>query len=86
MAGYYCFTLVLVCPFVGSSVRPSVRLSNVHPSVFSFTDDNLSKMSMNFTKLGMCTDNVDVWFEIANRQISSIFEGVIWPRHVRIFV
>ena len=73
VAGYYGFTLVIpesVCPSV---VRPSVR--------FSFPDDNLSKHQWIFTKLGMCIDIVEIWYGIANGQISSIFDGVICPRH-----
>ena len=34
-----------------------------------------------FTKLGMCIDIVEIWFGIANGQISSNFYGVICPRH-----
>ena len=44
---------------------------------FSFPDDNLSKHQWIFTKLGMCIDIVDIWFGIANGQISSNFYGVI---------
>ena len=33
---------------------------------FSFLDDNLSKIQWIFTKLGMCTDIVEIWFGIAN--------------------
>ena len=60
------------------SVRPSVR--------FSFPDGNLSKNQGIFTKLGVCTDIVEIWFGIANRQISSNFYGIICPRHTNIFV
>ena len=68
-------------------VRPSVRPSVVRPSIrFSFPDDNLSKHQWIFTKLGMCIDIVEIWFGIANGQISSIFDGVICPRHADIFV
>ena len=73
MAGYYGLTLV-----VRESVRPSVRRTSVR---YSFPDDNLSKHQWNFTKLGMCIDIVEIWFGIANGQISSIFDGVICPRH-----
>ena len=69
VAGYYGFTLV---------VRESVRR-------FSFPDDNLSKHQWIFTKLGMCIDIVEIWFGIANGQISSVFDGVICPRHTYIF-
>ena len=70
-----------------SSVSPSVCPSVVRPSVrFSFPDGNLSKNQSIFTKLGMCTDIVEIWFGIANGQILSIFDGVICPRHAHIFV
>ena len=59
-------------------VRPSVH--------FSFPDDNLSKRQWIFTKLGMCIDIVEIWFGIANGQISSIFDGVICLRHAHFFV
>ena len=59
-------------------VRWSVR--------FSFPDDNLSKHQWIFTKLGMCIDIVEIWFGIANGQISSIFDGVICWRHAHIFI
>ena len=69
------------------SVCLSVRLLYVHPSVhFSFPDDNLSKHQWIFTKLGTGIDIVEIWFGIANGQISSNFYGVICPRHAHIFV
>ena len=71
VAGYYGFTL---------DVRVSVR-----PSVL-FPDDNLSKHQWIFTKLPMCIDIVEIWFGIANGQISSNFYRVTWPRHAHIFV
>ena len=54
--------------------------------IFSFLDDNLSKHQWNFTKLCVCLDIVEIWFGIANGQISSNFDGVICPRHAHIFV
>ena len=48
---------------------------------FSLPDDNLTKLWWIFTKLGMCIDFVEIWFGIANGQISSNFYGVICPRH-----
>ena len=54
--------------------------------IFSFPDDNLSKHQCIFTKLSMCIDIVEIWFGIANGQISSIFDGVICPKHAHIFV
>ena len=66
-----------------TSVCLSVRQSSVRPSVhISFADDNLNKCQWIFTKLGMCIDIAEIWFGIANGQISSIFDGVICPRHM----
>ena len=62
------------------------ELSARDTSIFSFPDDNLSKHQGIFTKLGMCIDIVEIWFGIANGQISSIFDGVMCPRHAHIFV
>ena len=62
VAGYYGFTLVVRVP-----VRASVR-----PSVFRFRMIT-SKHQWIFTKLGMWIDIVEIWFGIANGQISSIF-------------
>ena len=63
-----------VCLFVRLSVsRTSVRVS--------FPDDNLSKHQWIFTKLGICTDIMEIWFGIAYGQISSNIFGVICPRH-----
>ena len=45
--------------------------------IFSFPDDNLSKHQWIFTKFGMCIDIVEIWFGIANGQISSIFDGYL---------
>ena len=33
----------------------------------------------------MCIDIVEIWFGIANGQISSIFDEVICPQHIHIF-
>ena len=57
------------------SVLPSVRLD----SAFWFSDDNLSKHQWIFTKLNICIDIEEIWFGIANGQISSNFYGVICP-------
>ena len=54
--------------------------------IFSYPDDNLSKHQWIFTKLGLCIDIVEIWFGIANEQISSNFDGVLYPRHAHIFV
>ena len=66
MARYYGITLV-------------VHLSVIHPSVLLFLDDNLSKSQWIFTKLGVCI--VEICFGIANGQILSIFDRVIYLRH-----
>ena len=82
VAGYYGFTLDVLM-----SVRPSVSQSYVRPCVhISFPDDNLSKHQWIFTKLGMCIDIIEIWFGIANGQISSDFEAVICPRHAHIYI
>ena len=47
----------------------------VGPSIFSFPYDNLSKPTWIFTKIGMCLYIVEIWFGIANGQISSNFDG-----------
>ena len=49
--------------------------------IFSFPDDNLCKCQGILTKLGTCIDIKEIWFGIANGQISSVFERVICPRH-----
>ena len=66
------------------SVCPSVRRMSVRP--FFVPDGNLSKRQWIFTKLGVCIDIVEIWFGMANGQISSNFYGVICPIHARIFV
>ena len=45
------------------------QLSARHTFLFSFLDDNLSKFQWIFTKLDMCIDIVEIWFEIANGQV-----------------
>ena len=62
------------------------ELSAHNRSVFSFPDDNISKCQWISTKLGVCIDIVEVCFGIADRQISSIFDRIICPGHVRIFI
>ena len=65
-----------------TSVCLSVHLSVIRPSVcILFPDDNLSKHQWIFTKLGIYIDIVEIWFGIANGQISSNFDIVICPRH-----
>ena len=54
--------------------------------IFSFQDDNLSKLQGILTKLAICIEIKELWFGIANRQISLNVYGVICPRHAHIFV
>ena len=69
-----------------SQIFMELSSRNRNTPIFSFPDDNLSKYQWIFTKLGMCIDIVEIWFGIANGQISSNFDGVICPRHAHIFV
>ena len=55
-------------------------------SVFLFPDDNLSKYQEIFTKPGICIDSIEIWFGIANGQISLIFNRVVRSSHVHISV
>ena len=56
-------------------VRPSVCPSSC-PSVF-YQAENLSECQWIFTKLGICIDIVEIWFRIANGQISSVFDSYL---------
>ena len=64
-------------------LHPSVTRPSIH---ILCPDGFLSKHQWIFTKLGMCIDIVELWFGIANAQISSNFDRVICPRHAHIFV
>ena len=57
------------------------ELSACDTSVFSFLDDNFSKYQWIFTKLGMCSDIVEICSRIANGQISSIFDRYLPAIH-----
>ena len=71
---------------IGKVCQSFTELSARDMPIFSFLVDNLSKHQWMFTKLGMCNDIVEIWFGIANGQISSKFDGGICPRHAHIFV
>ena len=58
-----------------------MELSARDTSIFSFPDDNLSKCQGILTKLGTCIDIKEIWFRIANGQISLIFDRFMRPRH-----
>ena len=49
--------------------------------MFSFPDDNMSKCQRISTTLSACIDIKEIWFGIADRQISSMFDRIICPRH-----
>ena len=71
---------------IGKFCQILTELSARDMPIFSFPDDNLSKLQWIFTKLGMCIDIVEIWFGIANGQNSSNFDGVTCPRHAHIFI
>ena len=55
------------------------ELSAGEMPIFSFLDDNLCNCQGILTKLGTCIDIKEIWFKIANGQISSMFDRVICP-------
>ena len=69
------------CP----SYCPSVHVSQIRSSLFSFPDDNLSKCNKCFSKRDVCIDIVDICFGIANGQMSLCLT-VICLRHIRTFI
>ena len=58
-----------------------MELSAGETPIFSFPDDNLSMCQGILTKLGTCIDIMEIWFGIANGQISSMFDRVICQQH-----
>ena len=54
-----------------------IALTFCNMSTVSFPDDNFSKCQWIFTKLGMCTDIVKIWFGIADGRILSIFDSYL---------
>ena len=71
---------------MGKFCQIFTELSARDTPIFSFPDDNLSKYQGILTKLAICIDVKEIWFGIANEQISSNFYGVICPRHAHILV
>ena len=57
------------------------ELSAQDRHMFSFPDDNLSKCQWILTKLATGIDIKEIWFGIANGQITSIFDRVICLEH-----
>ena len=64
------------------SVHPFVCRPSAH---ISFLDDNLSKHQLILNKLGMCIDIVEIWFWIANGQIS-LFLTKLSASHTYAFI
>ena len=62
------------------------ELSARSVSLFLFQDDNYSKYQWISTKLSVCIDIVDIWLGFDDGLISSIFDRVICPRHIHIFI
>ena len=62
---------------MGNFCQILMELSAQDIPIFSFPDDNLSKHQWIFTKLGMCIDIVEIWFRIANGQISFNFDSYL---------
>ena len=62
---------------MGKSRKFFTELSVRDTPIFSFPDDNLSKWQGILTKLATYIEIKEIWFGIANGQISSIFYGVI---------
>ena len=56
------------------------ELSARDTPTFSFPENNFSKSQGILTKLGTCIDIVEIWFGIANVQMSSMFDSVICQR------
>ena len=62
------------CPFF-------TELSAGDMSIFSFLDDNFSKYQWILTKLGMCINIMEIWFGMADGQMSSIFDSYLPTTH-----
>ena len=62
---------------MGKFLEILMELSAQDMPIFSFPGDNLSKCQGILTKLGTCIDIKEIWFGIANVQISLIVDRVI---------
>ena len=67
-----CIDMVGICLglLMGKFCQFLTELSACDTSIFSFQDNNLSKSQWICIKLDMCIDIVEIWFLIANGQIS----------------
>ena len=66
---------------MGNFCQILTELSARDLPIILFPDDKLSKCQGILTKLGTCIGVKEIWFGIANRQISAMFDKVICPRH-----
>ena len=71
---WYCASLVWDSQWANFVMFWHIKLPSHHIFVYSFSDNNVSKYQWIFTKLGICIDIVEIWFGIANGQISLIFQ------------
>ena len=62
---------------IGKFCQILTELSTQDRPLFLFPDINLSKCQRILTKLGTCIDMREIWFLIANGQISSMFDNTI---------
>ena len=61
--------------------RQNLTELSARDALFSFLNNNLCKSQGILTKLGTCIGIKEIWFGIANGQISSVFDRVICVRH-----
>ena len=66
---------------MGKFCQILTELSAQDTPIFSFSGDNLSKCQGILTKLGTCIHMKEIWFGIVRRQILSMFDRAICPRH-----
>ena len=79
-----CIDIVETCfgsLFVGKFCQFLTELSVCLTSIFPFLDNYLRKYQWIFAKLGMHIDEIEIWFGIANRKISSMSKRVICLPH-----
>ena len=74
------FALILWFGIANGQISSIFNGVNCLRHVHIFVWVNLSKCWWLFTKLGICSDTVEIWFGIASGQILSIFDRFICPR------
>ena len=65
---------------MGKFCQIFTALSARDTPIFSFPGHNLNKEQGILTKLAICINIKEIWFGVANGQISSNFYGVICPQ------